>query len=68
MLRAAEVEAARISGSFEFRLTNKIRDGRLQVDQGVIAGCAGGTYSNIMEAAHILQGADCGNDVFNLSV
>ncbi len=67
-LRAAEVEAARISGSFEFRLTNKIKNGRLQVDQGVIAGCAGGTYSNIMEAAHILQGADCGNDVFNLSV
>ena len=38
-----------------FSLTDKIVDGKLQVQQGIIAGCAGGTYSNIMEAAHILR-------------
>lgn len=49
-------------------LRSKIRDGALWVDQGVIAGCAGGTYPNISEAAQILQGASCGNGEFALSV
>ena len=51
-----------------FSLTDKIVDGKLQVQQGIIAGCAGGTYSNIMEAAHILLNAHLGQDEFTLSV
>ena len=51
-----------------FSLTDKIVDGKLQVQQGIIAGCAGGTYSNIMEAAHILRNAHRGQDEFTLSV
>ena len=49
-------------------LVSKIENGRLRVDQGVIAGCAGGTYPNICEAAQILKGASCGAGEFSLSV
>ena len=70
ILRSVEVEAAKISGNpdIDFRLTDKIVDGRLQVTQGIIAGCAGGNYTNVMEAAHILKDKSCGPDVFSLSV
>lgn len=71
ILRAVEVDAQRLIGGnkdIAFSLTDKIVDGKLQVQQGIIAGCAGGTYSNIMEAAHILKGANCGADEFTLSV
>lgn len=70
ILRSVEVEASKIidNPDIHFTLTDKIVDGKLKVDQGVIAGCAGGTYSNIMEAAHILKGKSCGNDEFALSV
>lgn len=52
----------------DFNLTNKIVDGRLYVDQGIIAGCAGGGYENISAAADILKGKDTGNGKFVLSV
>lgn len=52
----------------EFNLTNKIINGKLYVDQGVIAGCAGGGYENIVAAADILKGKNTGNDKFYLSV
>ena len=70
ILRTVEVEAGKIidNPDIHFTLTDKIENGKLKVDQGVIAGCAGGTYSNIMEAAHILKGKSCGNDEFALSV
>lgn len=70
ILRQVEVEAAKISGKADgsFSLTDKIRDGALWVEQGIIAGCAGGNYSNVMEAAHILKGKSCGSDVFSLAV
>lgn len=70
ILRTVEKEAERIVGSSKasLSLTDKIVDGKLMVQQGVIAGCAGGNYSNVMAAAHILSGKDCGNDIFNLSV
>ena len=70
ILRSVEKEAAQILGSSKasLSLTDKITDGKLMVQQGVIAGCAGGNYSNVMMAAHILSGKDCGNDIFNLSV
>ena len=51
-----------------FSLTDKIKNGKLQVQQGVIAGCAGGNYTNVMEAAHILKNAKTGNEAFSLSV
>jgi aconitate hydratase len=51
-----------------FSLQDKIVNGQLQLQQGVIAGCAGGTYTNVMEAAHILQHKSCGNGIFSLSV
>jgi aconitate hydratase len=70
ILRTVEKEAERIVGSSNanLSLTDKIVNGKLMVQQGVIAGCAGGNYSNVMAAAHILAGKNCGNDIFNLSV
>lgn len=52
----------------KYSLTDKIKGGKLMVQQGVIAGCAGGNYSNVMAAAHILKGGNCGNGVFTLDV
>ena len=70
ILRSVEKEAKALSDnpSIEFDLIGKIKNGRLQVQQGIIAGCAGGNYTNVMEAAHILENASCGQDIFNLSV
>ena len=52
----------------DFDLSSKIRDGRLYVDQGIIAGCAGGGFENICAAADILKGSSIGADEFTLSV
>lgn len=49
-------------------LAKKLKDGKLMIDQGVIAGCAGGMFENIAEAAAILHGHSVGNGYFNLSV
>ncbi|WP_124068275.1 hydratase [Clostridium sp. E02] len=70
ILRSVEKEAVQIVGNSNASLSlmDKISDGKLMVQQGVIAGCAGGNYSNVMMAAHILKGKNCGNDMFNLSV
>ena len=70
ILRGIEKEAAKISGNpdIDFSLTDKLVNGRIQVTQGIIAGCAGGNYTNVMEAAHILKGKSCGADYFSLSV
>ena len=51
-----------------FRLLDRIKDGKLHISQGVIAGCAGGSYENIAEAAEILRGNNCGNGEFALNV
>ena len=51
-----------------FTLKNKVINGKLYVDQGIIAGCAGGGYENICAAADILKNANTGNDKFTLSV
>ena len=67
----AEVEKAGeklLGGKGAFRLTDKIEDGKVRVSQGVIAGCAGGMYENIAEAAEILAGGNPGSDEFSLSV
>ncbi len=50
------------------KLTDKIVDGKIRVNQGVIAGCAGGTYENICAAADIIRNNSVGNDEFMLSV
>ncbi|MCI8516016.1 MAG: hydratase [Hungatella sp.] len=69
ILRSVEKEAQKVSGGrAPFSLTDKIENGKLRVQQGIIAGCAGGNYTNVMEAAHILRGKSCGSDVFSLSV
>jgi len=51
-----------------YSLLDKIIDGKFYVQQGEIAGCCGGNYVNIMDAAHILRNASCGNGAFSLSV
>ncbi len=70
ILKKTEEAAAKISGDrAHFTLLDKITpDGKLKVQQGVIGGCAGGTYTNIVEAAHALKGKSTGNDEFYLSV
>ncbi|MBR5565423.1 MAG: hydratase [Roseburia sp.] len=55
-------------GAVDLDLKSKVRNGRLYVDQGIIAGCAGGGYENICAAADILKGASIGPDEFTLSV
>ncbi len=57
-----------LTGNVEFCLTDKVRNGKLYVDQGIIAGCAGGGYENICDAADILRGHFIGSDEFTLSV
>ncbi len=70
LLHEVEVEAVKIGGESGkgLKLVDKIENGKLRVSQGIIAGCAGGTYSNVMEAAHILKGHSTGFDEFNLNV
>ena len=70
LLHEVEVEAIKIGGEAGkgLKLVDKIENGKLRVSQGIIAGCAGGTYSNVMEAAHILKGHSTGFDEFNLNV
>ena len=48
-------------------LLSKIKDGKVYADQGIIAGCSGGTYDNLSEAATILKGKSIGNDYFTMS-
>ena len=67
----AEVEKkAKISlgENVSFDLKSKLKDGKLFVDQGIIAGCAGGGFENICAAADILKGASIGDNAFTLSV
>ncbi len=69
ILHEVEIEAEKVSGGrAEFTLLDKVKDGELYVQQAVIAGCAGGTYSNVIEAANALRGKSCGNDEFSLAV
>ncbi len=57
-----------LDGAVDFKLRNKIKNGKLMVEQGIIAGCAGGGFENICAAADILNGASIGPDEFTLSV
>ena len=57
-----------LDGQVDYTLMDKIRNGKLYVEQGIIAGCAGGGFENICEAADILKGHSIGSDEFTLSV
>ena len=69
ILRETEKKAEEVSqGRAPYTLTDKIRDGKLQVQQGVIGGCSGGNYSNVVEAANLLRGKAIGSGEFALNV
>ena len=57
-----------LDGAVDFTLKDKVHNGQLYVDQGIIAGCAGGGFENICDAADILKGRFIGNDEFTLSI
>ena len=57
-----------LDGAVDYKLTDKIVNGKLLVEQGIIAGCAGGGFENICAAADILKNANIGSDEFTLSV
>lgn len=70
ILHEVEEDAKKLikNPDLHLNLWEKVHEGALYADQGTIAGCSGGTYSNIMEAAYLLDGKGTGQDVFNLSV
>ena len=57
-----------LDGKIPYTLRDKVRDGKLYVEQGIIAGCAGGGFENICDAADILKGSSIGADAFTLSI
>ncbi len=57
-----------LDGQVDYKLTDKVHDGKLYVDQGIIAGCAGGGFENLVAAADIIKGHSIGADAFTLSV
>lgn len=70
ILGEVEKEGNALKGAYgkPFKLLDKVKRGKIHVSQGVIAGCAGGSYENIAEAAEILKGKSCGNGEFSLSL
>jgi len=68
ILANLESDAQKRFPKAKISLMNKIHDGGVWADQGVIAGCAGGLFDNIDEAADILRGGSCGNGYFTLDV
>ncbi|MEI3211711.1 MAG: hydratase, partial [Lachnospiraceae bacterium] len=60
--------AVSLDGAVPYTLKDKVRNGRFMVDQGIIAGCAGGGFENICAAADIMKGSYIGSDEFTLSV
>ncbi|MCR5831538.1 MAG: hydratase [Lachnospiraceae bacterium] len=69
ILRDVEKKAeVSLDGAVDYKLTDKIKDGRFYVEQGIVAGCAGGGFENICAVADILSGKSIGPDEFTLSV
>jgi aconitate hydratase len=69
ILREVEKKAlVSLDGKIPYNLTDKVKDGRIYVEQGVIAGCAGGGFENLCAAADILRGKYIGADEFSLSI
>ena len=68
ILKEVEEDAKkRFGDKVDVHLTDKIKDGKVWADQGIIAGCSGGTYDNLSAAASILNGQSVGNDYFTIS-
>ena len=68
ILRKVEEDAReRFGDKIDVNLADKIRDGKVMADQGIIAGCSGGTYDNLSQAAAILKDKSVGNDYFTIS-
>ncbi|HDS2186766.1 TPA: hydratase [Klebsiella aerogenes] len=69
ILREVEIESEKISlVRAKLSLLDKIENGKLRVQQGIIAGCAGGNYVNVAQAANALRHHSCGDNIFSLSV
>lgn len=69
ILRDVEKKAlVSLDGAVDYKLTDKIRDKKFYVEQGIVAGCAGGGFENICAVADILSGKNIGADEFTLSV
>ncbi len=69
ILRETEKAAEKVSqGRAPYTLVDKVKDGQLQVQQGVIGGCAGGTFTSIVQAANVLRGKSIGAGEFTLNV
>ena len=68
LLEEVDQEAERLFGKNKLQLSHKIKDGRVIADQGSIAGCAGGLFENLQEAAEILKDATLGKDGFSMTV
>lgn len=70
ILRQVEIEGQKQleNPNLQLKLTDKLVNGRLQVDQGIVAGCAGGTFENIVAMAQVLNQKTIGDDAFSLSV
>ena len=68
ILAKVEADAQARYPKAHVKLTDKVHDGGVWADQGVIAGCAGGLFDNIQEAADILRGGSCGSGYFTLDV
>ena len=70
ILHKVEQDAVRLTGNhaLPLNLREKFRNGSLFVDQGIIGGCSGGAFENVLAASDILRGADIGSGIFNLSV
>lgn len=64
----AKRAAVSFDGAVDYTLKDKIIDGKLYCDQGIIAGCAGGGFENICDAADIMKGRSIGSDKFTMSV
>ena len=67
LTRIEEDAKKRFGDKVDVHLVDKVVDGKVQADQGIIAGCSGGTYDNLAEAAAILKGKNIGNDYFTAS-
>lgn len=67
LTRIEEDAKKRFGDKVDVHLLDKIVDGKVRADQGIIAGCSGGTYDNLAEAASIIKGKSIGNDYFTAS-
>lgn len=70
ILRQVEVmgQALLASSTVQFKLTDKLINGQLKVDQGIVAGCAGGSFENILRLAQLIADHPLGNGEFSLSI